>query len=101
MNEHNGLSGPIQSARADGRRMMERHIAERAVEHFIHKREMGADADLSDMSVTVTDGAGDIEETYRFGFGPDGELHFWNEDDGEEPPADVVELVEGEGESGA
>lgn len=72
-------------------RAMESTILEAAIEKWQEEREFGGDVDTKARTVTIGEFAGSDERTtYRYGFGVNGELLLWNEEEGENPPEELA-----------
>lgn len=92
MNKPSGMSEGVQykralEARADA---LENWIADSAMEHHQDVTEWSASVDLEAGTVTISDGAGNFEETYRFAFTCEGRLEFWPE--GYDAPESVTDV---------
>lgn len=92
------VSPEVQARReVEGRdNALRQAIRDAAEEKWCEENEFGGDVDAVARTVTVGDfgGAFDIRTTYRYGFDAEGNLHLWNEEDGEEPPADLADDAE-------
>jgi hypothetical protein len=73
------------------RRAIGSAILDAAEERWREEREFGGDVDPVARTVTVGSFNSDDTTTYRYGFDAEGNLLLWNEEEGEEPPAELTD----------
>lgn len=85
------VSPEVQSERepAAQRRALEDAIFEAAKARWLEAHEFGADVDPKTRTVTVGPMGEGVD--YRYGFDANGYVHVWDEENGEEAPADVTD----------
>lgn len=77
------------------RRTLESAIIDAAEEKWREENEFGGFIDAESGTVTIGTYGGDLGEplaTYRYGFGVNGELLLWSEEEGEEAPAELADI---------
>lgn len=91
---------PIQTNEQAERRQVfnqratEDAIIEAAMEKWREENEVGGVIDNESGSVTIGTYGGDLGEplaTYRYGFGVNGELLLWSEEEGEKAPEELAD----------
>lgn len=76
------------------RRTLECAIIDAAEEKWREENEVGGFTDKEAGTVTIGTHGGDLGEplaTYRYGFDAEGNLLLWNEEEGEEAPAELAD----------
>ncbi|MCZ7634087.1 MAG: hypothetical protein M5U20_11505 [Phycisphaerales bacterium] len=76
------------------RRTLEDAIIDAAEERWREENEVGGVIDPEAGTVTIGTYGGDLGEplaTYRYGFGVNGELLLWSEEEGDEAPAELAD----------